>query len=147
MVGNALQIAASIPGALVTDQRKLSTGRKTIWRPGADDNVDPIGQNRHVALMQHALEYTLIWGLQFPYPVMVWGTEAMTDRDVLRFIRDENQRGNIELHFDAAWRLRNYNFADSTPLDYIRIERIQQCPVCHTWSPCMYLNEGRVPFR
>lgn len=120
----------------MSDERPLRTGRKTIWRPGADDT--PGGE----PLADHSLEYTLIWGLQFPYPVMVWGTEAMSDHEILAFVKRSFDKGETQLHFDAVWRLRNFNYS-SGEVNYLRIERIPQCPVCHTWSPCPNLMGGK----
>jgi hypothetical protein len=85
-----------------------------------------------VPVTEHCLQYAIVIGLQFPYPPVVFGTEQMSDHEILRYLRDH--RDGLKPH--AQWKLTHSDLRSSAFIGGVTIQRVDYCIVCRTPSPC-----------
>jgi hypothetical protein len=99
------------------------------------------GDPRSIAGIPHHLQYTIVrWvGSQDQDSTLVWGTENMSDGDVLAFLRRES---NFEQLRPLAQRfLRTTGRLPEG--ERIQVERYDCCYLCLERSPCAGIREER----
>jgi hypothetical protein len=89
-----------------------------------------------MALRDHCLEYTVVLGLQIGNPPMVYGTENMTDLDILHYLRATRE----VLRPEAQYKLTHSDLSSSAMLLGVVFVRYLSCWICKEPSPCHVLE-------
>lgn len=110
-------------------------------------NVTPHSQPQQpppVGVTEHCRQYALIHGLQVPYPPCVYGTENMTDYDILHYLRANRE----QLSPLAQWKLTHSDLSPSAFIGGVMIVRFEECIICRVPSPCPHvLDNGHKRWR
>jgi hypothetical protein len=83
----------------------------------------------------HSLQYALVFNLQAPHNPLVWGTENMSDDEVIRFLV-RNPEG---LNDSARHKLDHLDIYRQD----LTVRREDKCFVCDLPSPCPFLLDRR----
>jgi len=89
---------------------------------------------------EHPMQYAVITGLQWPESPLVYGSENMSDHELLVYLRQHSEG----LKPTAVYKLTHSDLRGSAPLNGVRIERHDKCHICGVPSPCPVLLDRRI---